>query len=507
MNRASQSGWRRLGRVLTTLLLGHSLAIVVAPLTVGLAIHAIAAMVRGEHEHGWSPREWIQCVGLIVALCLFALLAVSHLCTSIYTSWSRNGDGSLPLATGAAHRLDAVVTRAHLLKRINALATSRRLYGPVARKEPRCEPPVRYFYEEVSRAEELALEFSHCVYGPKAIVLPPRETLLTFDRENGRFRATPCFDDRPTALIGAHPCDLAGLRVLDEVFGKDHRDEHYQVRRQNLFVVGIDCARPCSDESFCRDTHTNDAETGFDVMLYPLGSPDESVANASDASNDEFGAVFGSDAGRAWLLASHDVGHGAAGEIEDEHSEPAPVRNETGAGPADRQAVRRLDAYLTAKHRAFHRKLGTDWGKVPELLERSYDSLVWQGMAQRCYSCGSCNQVCPTCYCFDIQDCNSLALDGGCRERTWDACMLGDFALVAGGHNFRADPAQRLRHRIHRKGAWIHERTGLTGCVGCGRCTRACTAKISITDVLNQLADEGQAEKHEDRAAVGARGG
>jgi formate hydrogenlyase subunit 6/NADH:ubiquinone oxidoreductase subunit I len=68
--------------------------------------------------------------------------------------------------------------------------------------------------------------------------------------------------------------------------------------------------------------------------------------------------------------------------------------------------------------------------------------------------------------------------------------MLHDFALVAGGHNFRGKAAQRLRHRIFRKGAWIEQRTGLTGCVGCARCVRSCTAHISIVEILNQLAEK-----------------
>jgi formate hydrogenlyase subunit 6/NADH:ubiquinone oxidoreductase subunit I len=68
--------------------------------------------------------------------------------------------------------------------------------------------------------------------------------------------------------------------------------------------------------------------------------------------------------------------------------------------------------------------------------------------------------------------------------------MLRDFSLVAGDHNFRARSAERLRHRIFRKGAWIADRTGRMGCVGCGRCDRACTAQISIVQILNQLSEE-----------------
>ncbi|MCA9255372.1 MAG: 4Fe-4S dicluster domain-containing protein, partial [Phycisphaerales bacterium] len=60
------------------------------------------------------------------------------------------------------------------------------------------------------------------------------------------------------------------------------------------------------------------------------------------------------------------------------------------------------------------------------------------------------------------------------------------------GHNFRDASANRLRHRIFRKGAWIQKQTGHTGCVGCRRCDRACTAKISIKQIINQLSEEAQ---------------
>jgi ferredoxin len=83
-----------------------------------------------------------------------------------------------------------------------------------------------------------------------------------------------------------------------------------------------------------------------------------------------------------------------------------------------------------------------------------------------------------------------LSGEVGERVREWDGCQLRGFAEVAGGHNFRAAVASRLRHRVFRKGKWIQEQTGLPGCVGCGRCSRACTAKISLVEIYHQLAEE-----------------
>ena len=44
-----------------------------------------------------------------------------------------------------------------------------------------------------------------------------------------------------------------------------------------------------------------------------------------------------------------------------------------------------------------------------------------------------------------------------------------------------------LRHRFARKYKYIAAANDLPGCVGCGRCARACLAGISPVEVLNQF--------------------
>jgi formate hydrogenlyase subunit 6/NADH:ubiquinone oxidoreductase subunit I len=234
-----------------------------------------------------------------------------------------------------------------------------------------------------------------------------------------------------------------------------------------MFIVGVDCPAPCHAGAFCGDLDTNHAADGFDVMLYPLAPAgprdDEQGAQRTEA---EYGVVFGTAAGRVWLSGADAL------------------------RPPDAALERRWSDYQSDKQREFPRRLKVRRGELPAVLARSYDSLLWEATAQRCYSCGSCNLVCPTCYCFDVRDENAFPLERGERQRVWEGCMLPQFALVAGGHNFRNRAAQRLRHRMMRKGAWIEQRTGQPGCVGCGRCDRACTARISIVELLNQLAEE-----------------
>ena len=349
--------------------------------------------------------------------------------------------------------LDRIMARARLLKLVDQLALTRKIVGPVRRKD-------RFFYDRVDRAAKLDLDFSYCVYSPKAFLFPAEESLFTFQRENGKFKTTAIYDETPMAIVGVHPCDINAIRLLDHVFANENRDEHYLTRRKHTLIIGIDCEKPCTDGVFCHDMKTNEASEGFDLMCYPL---------PGEGTNDEvrYGVIFGTEEGRELVL------YAQAGD-------PAAVSDE-----------RTFEKHRAAKQGNFPRMIPYDVDSLPELLGRSYDSLLWEATARRCYSCGSCNLSCPTCYCFNTYDELDMTLKAGERRREWDGCQLTDFALVAGDHNFRSKPASRLRHRIYRKAKWVKEREGIAGCVGCARCDRACTAKINSGEIYNQLAEEG----------------
>jgi ferredoxin len=78
-------------------------------------------------------------------------------------------------------------------------------------------------------------------------------------------------------------------------------------------------------------------------------------------------------------------------------------------------------------------------------------------------------------------------MEEGQRIRRWDSCQIHEFAMVAGGHNFRERLALRQRHRFMRKGKYQMDAYDMVGCVGCGRCASACLAGITPIDVFNEL--------------------
>ena len=127
---------------------------------------------------------------------------------------------------------------------------------------------------------------------------------------------------------------------------------------------------------------------------------------------------------------------------------------------------------------------------LASMVEDNFGSSVWTKFTEECLFCGSCTFVCPTCYCYNVKDILQNNLEQGERIREWDSCYYPEFALVAGGHNFREKKEQRFRYRYLHKFVDLPRRYNFEGCVGCGRCTTYCPAKIDVRDVLRQIRGE-----------------
>jgi ferredoxin len=147
-------------------------------------------------------------------------------------------------------------------------------------------------------------------------------------------------------------------------------------------------------------------------------------------------------------------------------------------------AQRRLDAAQAQMGRSL-----SNVQKISEKLLMRLDHPRYDDVAERCISCGNCTQVCPTCFCWDVQEINQL--DGKLvrRERVWDSCFNPEYSYVFGGNS---RPSTRVRYRqwiTHKLASW-KQQFGTLGCVGCGRCITWCPAKIDITVEAEALVKE-----------------
>ncbi|HQG47178.1 MAG TPA: 4Fe-4S dicluster domain-containing protein, partial [bacterium] len=70
----------------------------------------------------------------------------------------------------------------------------------------------------------------------------------------------------------------------------------------------------------------------------------------------------------------------------------------------------------------------------------------------------------------------------GTRLRCWDSCGSALFTLHASGHNPRHLQSERWRQRMMHKFSYMPEQLQVPGCVGCGRCLRACPADMNLIE-------------------------
>ncbi|HXX59570.1 MAG TPA: 4Fe-4S dicluster domain-containing protein [Dehalococcoidales bacterium] len=314
----------------------------------------------------------------------------------------------------------------------------------------------KFAFDQIQDVNDLVMDYDVTIMPPTKFLFPAREQILKFNVGDGA-KVTPVTDTSARAIVGVHPCDINAIGLLDEVFIATNPDPNYIARRQNSIIIGVDDLNP-SSKAFSPSMGTHVAEGGFDLMLTDIGN--------------RYLVQIGSNKG-AELLAKNT-----------QTSEP------TAEDIAKQRAVHE------AAQMKYQLHLEVPRDRLPKLLEDYYDDPYWAERASTCFSCGSCVMVCPTCFCFDVQDDMALNLKEGTRTRQWDGCMLVDFAKVATGENFRHDKTSRFHHRMFRKGKYVVERFGKVGCVGCGRCVGACLVDIaSPVAAFNSIAAKAQAKQ------------
>lgn len=309
----------------------------------------------------------------------------------------------------------------------------------------------KFDFAPLESAEDLRLDYDVTLQPPKKYFLPPTEVLMTFEI-GGRYASA--YEEETFVLLGVHPYDMIAINQMDELFQQDHYDTHYMKRRNNATIIACDVVRP-SENVFASSMETATVKSGYDILLTDIG--DSYVLEAA------------TDKGEALLAGVSDA-------VEADE-----------AALAKREAVWAKNTKSLNKH-----ELECDAAYLPKLLDRAYEHAIWEEMARTCFSCGSCNQVCPTCYCFNVQDDVNWDMKTGQRGRAWDGCLLDGFTKVAGAHEFRNRRADRFRHRLYRKAKYVPAKIGgQIACVGCGRCVAACLPDIANpVSVYNRLIDD-----------------
>ena len=327
-----------------------------------------------------------------------------------------------------------LLVRARVADFVAHLQTHKTVYAPHRKGE------ASFAFAPVEDPGEVVLDYNRTLHSVKKYFLPPTETLLSFDLRTSEFAESeikPC----DAVFLGVHSYDLRAVHKLDHNFRQENPERNYLRRREQAVFVGVSFEPDAFHFSGSVGVGSRDS-SGFDIFLTKV------------------------DAGYALSV------HTPAGE-------------ELVAG----FDLREYAAALPVPP-AFKQHIYVPQDKLSEVFDHSYHNDIWLEVAEKCVGCGTCNLVCPTCYCFNVEDSVEVTADGGQRSRSWDGCMLRSFTVVAGGEVFREESAARQRHRVYRKFKYISDRTGEPWCVGCGRCNQACTAGISIVAIVNRLVND-----------------
>jgi len=310
----------------------------------------------------------------------------------------------------------------------------------------------KFTFAPLESASELRLDYDVTLLPPKKYFFPQRETLFTYDLSGGFSAKGLTAEAKKTVIIGVHPYDIVALLHMDEIFRETKSDPYYFEKRNASIIIGVSMQK-MSKWCFAPFMGCATVEHGYDLMLTDLGN--------------RYAINVGSEKGE---------------ELLDKYA-----KNVTNALARDIQMVgQKKREIMNLSQQKFE---FSSPEIIPGMLEKSYgESAFWEKHSETCLACGSCVLVCPTCYCFDVKDNPDLTLESGERIRTWDGCLLEDFAKIASGENFRPTRPTRYRHRYFKKGKYLFDRFGFISCVGCGRCGSNCLPNIANpVDLFNDM--------------------
>ncbi len=341
---------------------------------------------------------------------------------------------------------------------IDAARKKFRLFGPVkTQKAP------LHVIRELDSNEYPDMDYSDTVLSFKSILFPQTEPLLTAsqdknDADHHIFKRAQA-DYSPRAVIGIRPYDALAVELVRLNFDtQEYRDPYWCDAYDATTFVGLAVNRPgIYDFSTTAGSGPFD-EKGLDLLLVD--------------TKDIFLCKVLTDKGEAFAKAC-----GFTDQAD------------------EKKALDLIAEMKQTAENAITKGIDTSNLKKFSVLDL-YDAPFWDDIAFSCINCGTCTYVCPTCWCFDIQD--ETKHQQTVRMRNWDTCMSSLFTHHASGHNPRGEKVQRVRQRfMHKLKYFLDKYDQGTMCVGCGRCVRHCPVNIDIREVCNLM---NAYEKQKERA-------
>lgn len=326
---------------------------------------------------------------------------------------------------------------------LEKLKESYQLLGPVKEKD-------FHNFKPLKKDELPDFSFMNTRLSPKAAIFPQSEDILEYsldeNEDDHHIMKEVKKDESPRAIIGLRPCDAKSMGLVKLNFDtREYKDPYWLTAFENTTYVGLACDEPASS-CFCTTAGCGPYhEEGLDVLM--MKTEDGFIAKALTEKGESFLSRAGWD------------------------GEDASARDfEEGKKAAEKKIVSSVE---------------TDRLSKLEILDL-HGAPFWEEVSFACINCGTCTYLCPTCWCFDIQD--QVHGKQGKRMRNWDSCMFPLFTLHTSGHNPRDTKLQRVRQRfMHKLKYFLDKYDAGIMCVGCGRCVRQCPVNIDIRKVCDLM--------------------
>jgi len=311
----------------------------------------------------------------------------------------------------------------------------------------------RYNFFHIDDANEMVLEYDTTLLSPKNFIFPVKERLYEYeyDEEDEEVNLEENLNEKKESkkqvLFGLHPCDINAIRWLDIFYSKDYKDPYYWSKREQTIIVGVSCIP--SENCFCESWGMDSADVGFDLFLWDIG--DKYFVNVKSVEGDKL------------IELSREL-----------------------FSDAKEEDYKKVVKFINERKKMFKRHVDTS--NFSQILSLTWDNKVHEKWGKMCFGCGPCVFVCPTCFCYNLEDNVEFKdVSKGRKIKSQDACVLYEYSQIAGGYNFRATPVERLRYRHYCKTKYSIDRYGLASCVGCGRCIDACPANIDIVKFMEDV--------------------
>ncbi len=323
------------------------------------------------------------------------------------------------------------MTQSQFLKFVSYLTKYYQVYASQKVEE-------KILIKKVNDPKKVILDERLPFFSWKKFFIPKHEKLFDYQKTNLLIPKTKSI--KKQALLGINFLDLKAVLLYNHIFEKD---PYYQKSRQNTLIIGHSFVPKIEDNIFEEKYEEHILEhLQFDIFL-------------AKSKEIDFQVFTGSREGQRVL----------------EKFNYKNYRHIQFSGPIKEEGP------------------GKEMLELRNKLKNLYNSKTWKELGKTCLECGKCSIICPTCFCFRIDD-QSLEKNKGFRQRAWDSCYFPEFSEISGGLKFLENANQRIYFWYYHKFVRIPEEYGFVGCIGCRRCNKVCPVEIDIEKTLKQITKE-----------------